>query len=1678
MVTFEEVLENIYSKSTKADQGRAFERATVYYLKNDPLYQQQFSDVWLWEDSPTNTGQDIGIDIVARDAHDQTYWAIQCKCFQEDATLSYKEISTFFATAAAEKRTTGEYIYQHYMIVDTVNAWSKNLQKVAEKYDTVRVSADNLRDADLDWTPFLQGRDQSERTFMEPRPHQQEAIERSIEGFKTADRGKLIMACGTGKTLTALRLAEEMCPTGTVLFLAPSITLVSQTLRAWANQAKGRLRPFVVCSDAKASKVADIWSTSVFDIPYPATTDPKRLAREVTESVKDGEFTVIFSTYQSIQVVIDAQKEGVPEFDLCICDEAHRTTGVDSTDVSKEERSAFTKVHDAQMLKAKKRLYMTATPRVYSTKAKKLAHVESYEISSMDDVSKYGEEFYRLSFGQAVEKGLLSDYRVIVLTVSETMASQIYQQTMSEEEGEFKVPDVAKILGCWKGLATRGAKSELNIIKEGALEEDHRYMDAEATLPMQRAVAFTSSIKESKKLADTFQEVVDAYIETSGTDNALQVEALHVDGTMDSTTRKSRLRWLEENPGDDICRVLTNAKCLSEGVDVPDLDAVLFMKERKSQVEIIQAVGRVMRKAPNKQYGYIILPVVVPAGMTPEQALDDDKAFAVVWQILQALRSHDERLDARINSLKFEGAGEDRHIQVVPFDEGESTDSASEQNVQEKLELAWTAQEWQDAMEATLVKKCGTRVYWEDWADDVAGIAQRHIARINKIIERDKDAQEAFDKFLTGLRDSLNPGITQDQAIEMLAQHLITLPVFEALFGDASFAKSNPVSIAMEEMLATLNKHSIENREDDAVLQDLYDSVRSRVSVVETDAGRQGIIKELYEGFFSKAFKSDADKMGIVYTPGEVVDYILRSTDRMLKQEFGEGLGSRGVHILDPFAGTGTFMAQLITSDIISDEELPYKYAHEFHSNEIMLLAYYIMVVNIEQAYHARISGEYVPFEGAVLTDTFQMTEANDSLDVEVFVDNSERVLEQNELDIRVIVGNPPYSVGQRNENDNNANQSYPSLDKKIRDTYVARSDASLSKGVYDSYVRAIKWASERIGNAGIVCFVTNAGWLEASATDGMRRCLTEEFNSIYVFHLRGNQRTQGEESKKEGGKIFGSGSRAPIAISMFIKTPSSIDKGNIYFHDIGDYLTREKKLEIVANAAVNGIDDWVEIRPDRHGDWIHQRDDSWYEFAPSVIDKCVEKKASAFGIFELFSYGVVTNRDAWAYNFSLCSLQANMTRLLDTFHSEQQKAKESGLTTKDENQLDNDGTKIKWTRRLKDYCLNGRILEVEPCWTVSMYRPFCKQWLYFNQELNEMTCQQTRLFPLVADERPKGPTSKPISSSTPKTFSLSGSNGKGGEMTCQQTILSSLPNVVIQVAGVGSRSFSCLMSNCVPCLDSVEKGQCFPLYWYEDTSPTQTRKSESQDSLFDSGDDALVQLGSGFTQHEAITDDALNVFREVYPEAFPQRPKKNGGLELTKEDIFYYVYGILHSPEYRERFAANLKKELPRVPLAEDFVSFSNAGRELAELHLNYETIEPYPLEEVGNSSNPGRTEKMYFGKCEKDEEHPKGEDKTVLYVAENLRLEGIPLQTYDYVVNGKSAVGWLMDRYRVTTDKASGIVNDPNEYSNDPRYIVDLVKRVVRVSLETLEIVGNLPPLNEKPQPADWPIAWKTDC
>lgn len=1641
-----DVLVGIRAAETTRDLGTRFELATKYFLRNDPYWSQQLSNVELWADSPYRDGQDCGIDLTADDAFGGR-WAIQSKCYGDGHKLDYKECSTFFFTATALG-------FEHLMLVTSCESLSSNLEKYVrlEKAnngrDIVVVTTSDMADSAVEWDGFIDG-DAGHATLapkFEPREHQRAAIDDIVAEFAVADRCKAIMACGTGKTLMSQRLSEEYLAdkeSPLILFAAPSIALVAQSMRSWANQTKVGLRTLVVCSDAKASRLADDGiGDTLADLAFPASTDPKQLLDHYRAlAAKPGPIAV-FTTYQSMQVVSDAQAAGLTAFDLVVCDEAHRTTGYEEPGTPKGEASAFTKVHDNAIVKGAKRLYMTATERIYGTDAKDKRDQQGFVLTSMDDESIYGRTAHEITFAEAVEQKLLCDYRVVVLAIGEDAIPASVQAVLSDGS-ELPMSDVAKIVGTWKGLANHGAGvAEESAYSTGDGDDFFLIEDmdtfGEHVEPLHRAVGFTSTIKDSKQICEAFKRVTDHY-RGEGLDFGLECELRHVDGGMDSKERAEKLKWLAEGTTDgegETCRILTNARCLAEGVDVPSLDAVIFFAPKKSRIDVVQAVGRVMRTFKGKQYGYIILPVFIPSGMSPEDALDNSKTFDVVWDVLQALRSHDKRIEAYVNSLPYRKRDKARDVigkggrGVDGIGDGDQPKEGPESE-QMSLELEYDRDGLEDAIFTKMVKKVGTRVYWDAWADDVAVIAQRHIERLNRILETDAAAAERFDAFLRGLRDSLNDSITRDEAVEMVSQHMITLPVFDALFGDYEFRRANPVSVAIEELLAAIDDEDFTDDDTKRVLDDLYASVKRRAAMMRSDEARQQLIKDLYNEFFAKAFRRTSDRMGIVYTPNEVVDYVLAATDRLLQAEFGMRLCDENVHILDPFTGTGTFVVNLLRNpDLMPDDKIAYKYANELHCNEIVLLAYYIASVNVEYAYHSRVGGDlYEAFPGAVLTDTFQMSEEGDPIDRKVFVGNTERVLRQMETPITVVIGNPPWSAGQSSANDNAANESYPTLDARIEATYVSKSDSTNKNSLYDSYIRAFRWASDRIeaNGRGVVSFVTNGGWLRSDAGAGVRRCMAEEFDSIYVFDLRGNARTSGEERRREKDNVFGQGTRTPVTITMLVKNPDNPEHGVIRYHDIGDYLTQAEKLQIVKEAAETGGPEWEVLTMDRHGDWLDQRDDSWYAFAPMGLEKMREPQ----GIFATWSCGLKTQRDTWAVSFSADTVEENMRSHIGFYNSELERWGAAGRPSDVKSFVDYDTKKISWTRALlNDFKKDKDALFSEGRVRLVAYRPFCYQYVYDSKMFNERRYQIPKLFPTPDAE-----------------------------------------NLAISIV-FGPRTFSALMTDIVPDIQLSFNGQCFPLYWYE---------------VPETG--GMLDGGGKLKRHDAITDRALEAFRKVYPHAYAgghartiEQAKRDGLTdkqargergEIAKVDIFYYIYGILHSPEYRERFAANLAKELPRIPFASDFRRFAEAGRRLAELHLGYEDGPMYPLEEVDSKgrpvldgADPGKLVKLAWGK---------GKDHTRIVYNANLTLAGIPEAAERYEVNGKTALGWLIDRYKVTTDKKSGIVNDPNDYSDDPRYVVDLIKRVTYVAVETMRIVDELPLLSElNPPEGAMPLEW----
>lgn len=1350
------------------------------------------------------------------------------------------------------------------------------------------------------------------------------------------------------------------------------------------------MHSFGVCSDTKVGKASVNEDIRPHDLPFPATTDASKLVEQIGQVDAAVEMVVVFSTYQSIATIAEAQQQGLSDFDLIICDEAHRTTGVT---LAGDDESAFVRVHDQGFLRAGKRLYMTATPRLFDEGTKAKAQEHDALLCSMDDETLFGPELHRLGFGTAVEAGLLTDYKVLVLNVDEGHIAHSFQAQLADANNELNLDDAAKIVGCWNGLAKRAG----TLIAGDGFGVDRA--------PMRRAVAFSRTIKDSKALTAKFEDVIGSY--TQDHVDALRCEVHHVDGTYNALLRNEELAWLKGRTEPGTCRILSNARCLSEGVDVPDLDAVLFLNPRNSVVDVVQAVGRVMRRAEGKEYGYIILPVGIPAEMDPATALRDNKRYKVVWQVLQALRAHDDRFNAMVNQIEL-NKRDPRQIDIIGVGGGPTEDGSNGQGSNGSTapaQLFFPIDDWRDAIYARIVTKVGERTYWEQWADDIRVIAERHVARIKAAIaEPGSDRAEAFDRFVAELRANLNPGISANDAVDMLAQHLITKPVFDALFGSYAFSEHNPVSQTMQAMLDQLDDQAL--AKEATTLESFYASVRSRAEGIDNHEGRQAVITELYERFFKKALPKTADAFGIVYTPIPIVDFILRATNQALVDHFDTNLSAEGVQVLDPFTGTGTFIVRLLQSGLIKPQDLLRKYTSELHANEILLLAYYIAAINIEATFHQLNEGAYLPFDGIVLTDTFQLAEDTASLDAKLFPENNKRVARQKAQEIRVIIGNPPYSAGQTSNNDGNQNRRYPAIDDRIEATYAATTSATSSRTLYDSYIRAIRWASDRIGSAGLVSFVSNGGWIDSNSADGLRKSLAHEFDCIYVYNLRGNTRNAGEKARREGGKVFGAGSRSTVAITLLIRSGTTGKGCSIRYRDIGDYLSREEKLAIVAEGTLSNIA-WQELIPNAEGDWVNQRSADFDGF-DRIGHKPRSGEARHTTIFDLYSLGVATGKDSWCWNFSSAAATENVERMT-AFYNEQvaafsgvaAKTKVSDRKAAVEAFINLDPKKISWTAALKDGVARGQRIEHDPSRVVTgSYRPFCKQSLYFDRSMNERVYQQPRIFP-----------------------------GTG------------MPNVGFTLTGAGSHyEFSVVMTDAVPDLHLLDTGQFFPRYRYGEPS-------EVSGSLFDEPRAIDRRIDN-------ITDDVLEQYRATF------------GSAVTKDDIFFGVYGLLHSAEYRSRFGTDLNLMLPRLPRVREFGAFSAAGRQLADLHLGYETVEPYPLGDpsleqlVEPDSDIYAVRRMAFAKGSGGDK-----DRSKIVFNPHITLTGVPEAAYRYMLGPKSAIEWIMDRYEVTTDKASGIVNDPNDWCTevgDPRYILDLVKRIVTVSLETMTIVDALPPLD----------------
>ncbi len=1326
--TYKFIKEKLQAIPNLRHKGSLFEKISKQFLQeHDSANEYESIDLWNDWELRNNEG-DRGIDIVIQTTSKE-YIAVQCKFHQN--SISLNDISTFLTQLQSG---VGEVRFKKGIIISTSNLTSNALKAIEQIRSTgMGIDIDEITEEDfiysqIDWEKFDPTKTEDELPLCDkkkPRSHQTEAINATKEYFSSPKnaRGKLIMACGTGKTYTSLKIMETLEPKIT-LFLAPSIALLSQTFREYAQEKSEPFYASIVCSDDKVGKSKDEDNDDInfSELPLKASTRLEDILSTYEKAQKENKRFIIFSTYQSALRIKEAQEAGLNGIDLIICDEAHRTVGAMYSSNERDDKNAFTLCHSDENIKAKQRLYMTATPKVYSESSKAKAKESDNVIYSMDDEEIFGEEIYTLNFSKAIALDLLTDYKVIILAVRKENLSGVtnsVNKKISQLEAEGTKLDkklinnefVCKIIGTHKGLA----KQDLIVLDEKN-KEDNDLKNKADTFISQRAISFCKSIQTSKNIKDSFETIMECYDEElkKKSFKNLKISIDHIDGTMNCKDRLEKLEKLNEFQP-NTCKVLSNARCLNEGVDVPALDSIVFFDGKSAMVDIIQAVGRVMRKAKRKKRGYIILPIALEESEIKnlDEAVNNTN-FKNIWKVIKALRSHDPSL---VDEATFK-----EKIKIFGSDDGKN------QSDEKTLFDAILLQDLADAMYNVMPTKLGDRNYWENFTKKTGNIARTLNKRLKDIFEKNP---EFFHGFLTSLRENIHQNIKEDEALDMITSHIITKPIFDAIFGDNI---QNPIAKALDKMVQKLATLGLEGETKD--LKNLYESVKTEALHAKSQKSQQELIKNLYNTFFKEAFKKQSEKLGIVYTPIEVVDFILRATNGILKKHFNTDFNDSSITIFDPFTGTGSFIARLLSKEnaLISDEALKEKFQKNLFAFDIVLLSYYIALINITQAAQNRDSS-LKNFKNIALTDSLDYLEEKTNKgalplyeDLKENKDIKDTLAGQN---IRVIIGNPPYSAGAKSQNDNNQNLSHPKLEKEVYEKYGKNSTSkNVGKTTRDTLIQSIRMASDVVKDKGVVGFVVNGSFIDSKSADGFRKCVAKEFSHLYVLNLRGNQRTSGEVSRKEGGNIFDSGSRATIAVIFFVKD-KSVSDNTIDYYDIGDYLKREEKLHKLANFLNLDAIPFKEITPNHKGDWINQREDGFDKLIPLKRDKKLQNDS----VFDINSLGVVSGRDPWVYNFSPNILTQSVQKCIDAYNADLKrfnayfreafKQRTKGVKSSDlykhlnDKEITTDKTKIAWTDGLKNHLIKNKNLQEssEECMRLAMYRPFNKQWLYWDKD-------------------------------------------------------------------------------------------------------------------------------------------------------------------------------------------------------------------------------------------------------------------------------------------------------------------------------------------------------------------------
>ena len=1662
---FEYFLNKFSSMKSQRDKGTVFEKAVIYFLENDAVFKQQFKKIFTWKQWVKHyesihgtielTQADEGIDLVGWQRDDSTYVAIQCKFKNFNKKLYKSDLDSFFSTVDSD---VGRKYFCRSIIVDTSAGWSDKLtNRFALTNTFTRLTLNDINSADyINWKDYFVNKKVTHKPIKELYDYQKDALREVVNKFnkrndknKPTTRGKLIMACGTGKTFVSLKITEKLIKNkGLVLFLVPSLALINQTVREWCENESldhSTYLKYAICSDKRVGKVDDIaleeneendeLSVTTHELSLPVGSDLKKITNKIKKNVNTNA-VIIFSTYQSIDKVIKMQKlYKLPEFDLVICDEAHRTATIAFTKNKKKNiddngTAFFTDVHSNENIQAKKRLYMTATPKVYVERVKREAQNQETDLFSMDDYEIFGEEFYIYDFNKAIKDQKLVDIRLLLGWVNSDVVN-IANEIMTNNKiivKYFKNRD--------KELAAT-PKTKKRKIKEGYLTKEDFYklivvlkqfskicwnrddfLKLNDTLPMKRAMGFTSRVKKSKDIAELFPVIVDEYILT--TSNSVEHEKVsnvavkHIDGTITGYDRQEKLRWLKKR-AENTCKLITNVNCLSEGVDVPSLDGVVFLDPRQDEINIIQCIGRAMRTAPGKKYGYIMIPLLVEKGEDPLIKLNNSKEHYKISKIINAIQSIDITLNAEIGSLKYdENHSSSKIITNLPDDSHVQTQFEFND---ELIDRANFQAKW---FKSILVNKAYKDKHWEYWIDTIASKALNLEKEIEEINKKNPEVKEMFNDFKKTLKQSIHSKIRNADVITLVNQHLITSPIFNSLFQNTGGLKDNVVAQGLNNIIKTLADNGIKLEDED--FKNFYKSISNAVEPIQDNfKAKQGLLNDIYNSFFKKAFPNQSKSLGINYTPIEVIDFIINSVNWLLKKELNTDLSAKNVSIVDPFTGTGSFITHLINSNHIHQKDLLYKYENELHANEIMLLPYYIASVNIAATFEQKAK-TYLPFKGIVLTDTFaayeseiekhhQETSAIKKLDssweINEFNQNYKRLNQQKKAKIKVIIGNPPYS-GKKDPNSNIIKVQYDKLDNIIKKDYGRKPD--------NLYIQAIKWATMRLAKTsqGIIAFITPNSFIATKTYKKMRAYLSAEQASIYIFDLKGDRNKFRRGFNNEGENIFNE-VRLGTCIFFLVKNIHATEQGKIYYYTFPQILKQEEKLTKISQFnSLEKLSPHMEFsKINKQLNWINQGNDVFFNETYYLPLRKKETDEHNY-IFNKSTYGIISSREHWTWNFSKEKLANNIRKTIHFYNQECNRYGESDLSKnilmKQKDKIEkiskfvkkeNVKTKISWGEDFYNSINKGNNIKFN-FFDIQrgLYRPFSFAYNYFNKNLNWSLYRTKDFF-----------------KDNQKTKGIVISRQNPGKVTA-------------------------LVVNQLMYYSFINSGMFFPLEYNE------TKKNNgSQDSSM---------LSDSFTKENKEIIENIN--SEVY-NFFQYQGKPN----VTNEDIFNYIYGLLNSNSYSKTFSENLKNDFPRIPKVKDYITFlrfKEIGETLVKYHLNFET---HPITRNFDYKPDEYTDDDFKIRAIKFEGKPGKWDTSTIIYNSKIKLVKIPSVAYEYKLMNKSVINLFLDRWKIKTK--SGIVNDPNDYAisiNNPRYILETLLRVINLAIDTQDKINELPDLD----------------